>query len=93
MSRFQNPSATDTGKTEDFNLQLARGHVSNHSSVHKFGWNHWRRHLFETIWDGSNVYTSYSGVATVSSFYYKCCRLSSTVKIQGLMKTFFKQRL
>jgi len=39
MSRFQNPSATDIGKTEDFHLQLARGHVSNHSSIHKFGWN------------------------------------------------------
>ena len=39
MTQYQNPSATDSGKTEDFNFQLARGHVSNHSSVNKFGWN------------------------------------------------------
>jgi len=90
MSRFQNPSATDTGKTEDFNLQLARGHVSNHSSVHKFGWNPGVGTAFETIWDGSNVYTYHNaGVATVIST--NGVDSQGTVEIQGLDENFLLQ--
>ena len=64
---FQNPSQTNTGKTEDFNLQISRGHVNNHTHVHKFGWNTSVGTAFETIWDGSNVYTYHNaGVATVT---------------------------
>jgi hypothetical protein len=37
MPAFQNPSETSKGKTEEFYLQLARGHIANHSHIHKFG--------------------------------------------------------
>lgn len=37
MSNFQNPSQTARGLTEEFFLQLARGHIANHSHIHKFG--------------------------------------------------------
>lgn len=37
MTLYQNPSTTAQGKTEEFYLQLARGHISNHSHIHKFG--------------------------------------------------------
>lgn len=37
MGIHQNPSQTSQGKNEEFLLQLARGHVPNHSSIHKFG--------------------------------------------------------
>lgn len=37
MPVFQNPSQTSQGKSEDFTLQLARGHIANHSTIHKFG--------------------------------------------------------
>lgn len=37
MAAFQNPSETSKGKTEEFYLQLARGHIANHSHIHKFG--------------------------------------------------------
>lgn len=37
MPSYQNPSMTAQGKTEEFYLQVARGHVPNHSHVHKFG--------------------------------------------------------
>ena len=37
MPNYQNPSETAKGKTEEFALQLARGHIPNHYHVHKFG--------------------------------------------------------
>lgn len=37
MALFQNPSTTAQGKNEEFMLQLARGHISNHTFLHKFG--------------------------------------------------------
>jgi hypothetical protein len=88
MTRFQNPSASDTGRTEDFNLQVARGHVSNHSHVNKFGWNTSLGASFETIWDGSNVYTYHnSGTAVLTSATPEDDNLS-TVEIQGLDENF-----
>jgi hypothetical protein len=88
MTRFQNPSATDTGKTEEFHLQLARGHVSNHSTVHKFGWNTAIGITEETIWDGSNVYNySATGTATAHSTS-NAADSASTVTIQGLDENF-----
>lgn len=88
MARYQNPSATDTGKTEEFHLQVARGHVSNHSSVHKFGWNPGVGTSEETIWDGSNVYNySATGTATAHSTT-NAADSASTVIIQGLDENF-----
>jgi len=37
MANYQNPSQTSKGKIEDFNLQIARGHVSNHYHKHLIG--------------------------------------------------------
>ena len=37
MAAFQNPSETSKGKVEEFYLQLARGYISNHTHIHKFG--------------------------------------------------------
>jgi hypothetical protein len=88
MGIFQNPSATDSGKTEDFHLQLARGHISNHSSVHKFGWNTGVGTSEETVWDGSNVY-SYSAIGTATAHSTTDGSDSaSTVTIQGLDENF-----
>lgn len=88
MSKFQNPSATDTGKTEDFHLQLARGHISNHSAVHKFGWNTSVGTSEETVWDGSNVYSySVTGTATAHSTT-NASDSASTVTISGLDENF-----
>jgi len=88
MGIFQNPSATDSGKTEDFHLQLARGHISNHSSVHKFGWNTGIGVAEETVWDGSNVY-SYSAIGTATAHSTSnAADSASTVTIQGLDENF-----
>ena len=88
MSKFQNPSATDSGKTEDFHLQLARGHISNHSTVHKFGWNTGVGTSEETVWDGSNVYSySATGTATAHSTT-NSADSASTVTISGLDENF-----
>jgi hypothetical protein len=88
MSNFQNPSATATRKTESFNLQVARGHVSNHSAINKFGWNSSVGGSFETVWDGSNVYTyQSSGTATAVSTT-DADDSASTVRISGLDANF-----
>ena len=85
---FQNPSRTNTGRTEDFKLQIARGHVSNHYHINKFGWNAALGSSFETIWDGSNVYTyQNSGVATAVSTV-SSADSASTVRISGLDANF-----
>ena len=88
MTQFLNPSRTSTGKTEDFKLQLSRGHVSNHSHINKFGWNPALGSTFETIWDGSNVYTyQSSGTATAVSTS-DSDDSASTVRISGLDANF-----
>ena len=91
MTKFQNPSSTDTGKTEDFNLQLARGHISNHSHVNKFGWNTGLGSTFETIWDGSNVYTYHNAGTAVLTGDTPASDNDSTVEIQGLDENFVLQ--
>lgn len=46
---FQNPSQTASGKTEDFRLQIARGHVANHNFINKFGYSDSIGSTFELI--------------------------------------------
>ena len=88
MTQYQNPSATDSGKTEEFHLQLSRGHISNHSTVHKFGWNTAIGVAEETIWDGSNVY-SYSAVGTATAHSTtNASDSASTITISGLDENF-----
>ena len=91
MTNYQNPSITDSGKTEDFNLQLARGHISNHSHVNKFGWNTGIGTTFETIWDGSNVYTYHNAGTAVLTGDTPGDDNASTVEIQGLDENFVLQ--
>jgi hypothetical protein len=91
MARYQNPSATDSGKTEEFHLQLARGHISNHSAVNKFGWNAGVGTSFETIWDGSNVYTYHNAGTAVLTADTPASDNACTVEIQGLDENFTLQ--
>jgi len=91
MTQFQNPTRTDSGMTEDFNLQLARGHISNHSHVNKFGWNPSVGSSFETIWDGSNVYTYHNAGTAVLTGDTPASDNASTVEIQGLDENFVLQ--
>lgn len=37
MPNYQNPSETAKGKTEEFYLQVSRGHIPNHYPIHRFG--------------------------------------------------------
>ena len=59
-----------TGYLTEQNIQIARGLVKGVYSVNKFGYNSdVPSNAFETVWDGSNLYTYVStpGVATVTS--------------------------
>lgn len=59
-----------TGYTTEQNLHIARGLIRGAYSVNKFGYNSAvPSNAFETIWDGSNLYTyiSTAGTATVTS--------------------------
>jgi hypothetical protein len=50
-------SITRFGKTEPFNLQVARGQIENHKYVFKFGFNPDVNGAEETIWDVGGLYT------------------------------------
>lgn len=50
-------SITRVGKTEPFNLQVARGQITYHSSLFKFGFNSVISNTEETIWDTGGIYT------------------------------------
>lgn len=57
-------SVTRWGKTEPFNLQLARGQIENHKYVFQFGSNPDINGTEETIWNEGGLY-SYPSAATV----------------------------
>ncbi len=50
-------SITKVGKTEPFELQVARGQISWHNRVHKFGFNSSINDAEETIWDVGGIYS------------------------------------
>ena len=50
-------SITRVGKTEPFELQVARGQISWHHKVHKFGFNPLINDTEETIWDVGGIYS------------------------------------
>lgn len=50
-------SITKVGKTEPFELQVARGQISWHNRVHKFGFNPLINDAEETIWDVGGIYS------------------------------------
>jgi hypothetical protein len=62
-----NHSITKLGLDEDFALQLARGHIYNHSTVNKFGRNRTiASGATETIWNGSTLYTFPTDTTTMT---------------------------
>lgn len=74
------------GYINNENLQIARGLIRGAYSVNKFGYNSAvPSNAFETIWDGSNLYTyiSTAGTATVTSSDTSSDN-GGTVRIQGL---------
>jgi len=50
-------SITRTGKTEPFELQVARGQISYHTTLFKYGYNPLIINVNETIWDGGGIYS------------------------------------
>jgi len=80
---FQNPSQTNTGRTEDFALQLARGHVANHANKHRFGFNPDVDATYEIIWSkgGSLTYPTTAAIASINS---ASGNSGSEITIQGL---------
>ena len=60
-------SITRFGKTEPFNLQVARGQVENHKHILKFGFNPDVNGTEETIWDVGGVYAYPSGAVAMTA--------------------------
>mgnify|MGYP003340779314 CR=1 FL=1 len=51
------PSITESGKTEDFNLQVSRGKIPGHSLVNIFGYNSsFSSTASVAIWEGGSSY-------------------------------------
>ena len=49
-------SITRTGKSEPFQLHVARGYVQGHENLFKYGFNPTVSSVEETIWDGGGIY-------------------------------------
>lgn len=88
MSIFQNPSTTTQGKNEEFILQLARGHISNHYFNHKFGAvPAMSNGVTGTIWDVNNTIYPWSAWDTAGTVQVETVNASDNAKqitIQGL---------
>ena len=73
------------GYITDQNFQIARGLIRGASHINKFGYNSSVGATFETVWDGSNLYTyiGTAGTALVTSSNTSADN-NGTVEIQGL---------
>jgi hypothetical protein len=60
-------SITRFGKTEPFNLQLARGQIENHKHLFKFGFNSDINGNEETIWDVGGIYAYPASAVTMTA--------------------------
>ena len=49
-------SITQVGTSEPFELQVARGQITGHYRIHKFGFNPLINEAEETIWDVGGIY-------------------------------------
>lgn len=82
-------SISQNGRTEPFGLQLARGQITNHKNIFKFGDNSDINGALETIWSGGGlyVYPSTATVMLVSSSSANDAGLGTgarTISVQGL---------
>jgi len=88
MPVFQNPSQTSQGKSEDFYLQLARGHIANHSFVHKFGAvPAMSQNSTGTVWDVNDTvypWNDWNSAGTVSVTTVNAADNGKKITIQGL---------
>lgn len=88
MPIFQNPSQTAQGKVEEFALQLARGHIANHSFVHKFGAvPEMSKNTTGTVWDVNDTIYPWNDWATPGTVSVTTVNASDNGKkltIQGL---------
>lgn len=62
-------SITRVGTSEPFELQVARGQISYHTNLFKYGYNPTIVDVNETVWDGGGIYTypSSASIMYVSS--------------------------
>ncbi len=58
-------SITRVGKTEPFELQVARGQLSYHKTIFKFGFNPDIDASLETVWAQGGLYTYLSSASTL----------------------------
>jgi len=88
MTIFQNPSITTRGKNEEFLLQLARGHISNHSFNHKFGAvPAMSINTTGTVWDVNNTiypWSVWDTAGTISVTTVNGSDNAKSITIQGL---------
>lgn len=95
MSRYQNPSITSQGKNEDFTMQLARGHIANHSFNHKFGATPAMSiGATGTVWDVNDTVYPWSAWATAGTVSVSAVNSSDngkSITLQGLDSNYIFQ--
>jgi hypothetical protein len=95
MPNYQNPSETAKGKTEEFALQIARGHIPNHYHIHKFGAvPAMSQNQTGTIWDVNDTVYPWSAWATAGTVTVLAVNASDNGKdliLVGLDENFKEQ--
>jgi len=77
------PSITESGKTEDFNLQVSRGKIPGHSLVNIFGYNSsFSSTASVAIWEGGSSYI-FPPAASIM-YLYGSAGDTATIRINGL---------
>lgn len=71
---------------QDISLEIARGRVTDVSSINKFGYNSQVGGSWETVWDGNNVYTyiETASVAQATSDAAATADDNATILVSGL---------
>jgi len=78
------PKFDDQNIDLPFGVPVQKGIVDNFSGIQKFGYNSSVGSNFETIWDGSNLYSYPSSAGTATATSTSTDDNNGTVEIQGL---------
>lgn len=83
-----NPSITQYERTEDFNLQVARGMIAGHSLVNIQGYNAAQPAGFRAVWEQSNIAAYVYPATAVAMAFTSSLTENLTIIVNGLDETY-----
>jgi len=73
-------SITQIGTSEPFELQVARGDITGHTALFKYGYNPLIINVEETVWDAGGIYAYPTSAVKMTATSSKPARRSSPGK-------------